>query len=302
MEKILDLHTHLDTLGELFSYRSKIQHHKYTLEDHLNGQAKYLLSVAIYVPASKGYDGLLKHIVDFKTKIAKYPDVKLIKNKQDLNSNFKIGVILHVESARVITKGREQINELADLGIKGIIPMHFVDNKIGNSCDDPLRRLKLKRNDHGLTEYGHQFIEECNKRNLWLDISHSSDQTALDILKLANNVMLSHVGIRDLVDKKRNQTINVMKKIQEKNGVIGLIPWEHLIGKRENDYKEQIQFAIGQGLENNLAIGSDFGAPIKTHRHSRGLNDLARIIKNIPEHKDQLLWDNGFEFFKRVLN
>lgn len=301
MEKIIDLHTHLETLGSVFTSRSLIQNHQFHLDGHIRANHKTILSVAMYVPLFAGFDGLIKLINDFRNQIEKTDSVKLILNKNDLESDFNVGIILHIESARVIENHRLQLPELFDLGVRGIIPMHFVNNKIGISSDDPRNILSFKYKDTGLSVYGKEFIKHCNKLGMWIDLSHSSDNTAEEIVELADNVMISHVGVRDLVDKKRNQSVKLMKKIASKKGVIGLIPWTHLIGDQMDSYENQFNFLHHQGLENHIAIGSDFGAPIKTSTHHRSVFDLARSINKFDENKNLYKWNNAFEFFKRVL-
>lgn len=301
MEKIIDLHTHLETLGPVLSLRSRWQNHLYSLKDHLSTENRYILSVAMYPSLFAKYTDLKKMIKRFKKSLEKFHDVKLLLNRADLKTNYQIGIILHVESARVIDRHTEQLPELYQLGVRGIIPLHFVDNKLGASADDPARRLGLKHLDKGLTSYGHSFIEHCNQLKMWVDLSHSSYQTSLDILELANHVMISHVGVKDLVFKERNQPIKIMQKVAAKDGVIGLIPWSHLIGTEQSSYIEQAKFVMAQNLQDSLCIGSDFGAPIKTHKFNNSLLSLASSLNELTTKNSGVKWNNAYNFFEKIL-
>ena len=301
MLKIADLHNHLDTLPFLFNLRNRLQGHKISLSDYLTHDSKVIISVAFYVTCFGSYSGLLRMIRELKYEIKMLGDnVKLLESKSDLESNFSLGLIFHVESARLIKNPKDQLPELFDNGVRGIIPLHFVDNHLGTSCDDILRRSGFKRSDFGLTQAGEDFVELCNELGIWLDLTHTTDQTASDLLESANEIMVSHIGVRDIKNLSRNKSIDFYKKIAKKNGVIGIIPWEHLIGSEKHHYQLQFKTLISEQLQNHICIGTDYGAPIKTHKDFKSAFDLGGEIKELPK-SDDLLWNNAFRFFKRAL-
>lgn len=241
-------------------------------------------------------------IKDFKNDLEKLGNrVQLITQQSDLDKDFNLGIILHIESARTLKNPLIQIQELYDLGIRGVIPMHFKDNHLGNSCDDLLRRTGFKRRDHGLTDIGERFIEKCNEMKIWLDLTHTSDQTALDILESANEVMVSHIGIRDLRKYDRNKTIHFYKKLVNKKGVIGITPWTHLIGKEKHQYLLNMKTLLSEGIEEAVCIGTDYGAPINTHKDFKSSLDLGHEINDQMIKPENILWNNAFNFFKRAL-
>ena len=302
MKKLIDLHHHLETLQEVFQFRSKVQHHLISLKGHIRDNHKTIISVAMYVQFYQSYDDLIDLIRNFRNEVIALEEVKLIETHEDLDDDFKLGIILHIESGRTFENVDEQIPEVFELGVRGIIPVHFHDNKIGVSCDAIKRRFWLDRKDPGLSEYGQHFVALCNKHHLWLDLAHCTDKTAQDILNFANHSMVSHVAIRDLVDWKRNFPIKFFKKLQEKQGVFGITPWQHLIGDKADAYQYQIQFALEHELENSLCIGSDFGAPIATHENYRSIFDLEKAVEDLdPQIAQKIKWNNAYQFLKRSL-
>ena len=297
MQRIVDLHTHLNTIHPIAQLRSKIQGHVFHLDKHIKNDYQIILSVAMYVMPYEQYGGLKKMILDFHQEIKRYgEDVILIRSQSDLKKSFKVGIILHVESGRTIKNYKEQIPELFDMGVRGVIPLHFIDNHLGASCDDPLRRLNIKVKDQGLTEKGIEFVEFCNQYSFWLDLSHTTDKTGEDILKVAKEIMVSHVGLRDLVPWKRNKDLNFLKKVVDKKGVIGLTPWCHLVGGGLNNYKTLIETFIENSCEQGICIGTDFGAPIKTAVEIKSIFDIAKFIPN-----QGFLNENALRFFHRAL-
>lgn len=297
MQKIIDLHTHLNTIHPIAQLRSKIQGHVFHLDQHIKTDYQVILSVAMYAMPYEQYGGLKQMILDFHKEIKGYgDDVILIQSQSDLNKAFKIGIILHVESARTIKKFNEQIPELFDLGVRGVIPVHFIDNHLGSSCDDPLRRLKFKTTDKGLSKLGYEFVDKCNQYNIWLDLPHTTDRTGDEILNESKEVMISHVGLRDLVPWNRNKDLNFLKKIIEKKGIIGLTPWCHLVGGELWHYQTLIDKMIENGCEEGICIGTDFGAPIKTAKEIKSIFDIAKFIPN-----QKFLNENALRFFYRAL-
>lgn len=302
MERIVDLHTHLELLQDIFSLRNKLQGHLYSLEGHIKENTKCLLGVALYVQVYQNYDDLILQIKTIKNEINKFgDDVRLITKKADLEGDYKVGIILHIESARILTNPKVQLPKLWEMGVRGITPLHFTDNHIGNSCDDPLRRVKIKKTDSGLTTQGVEFIKLMNELGMFVDLSHTMDTTADQILELANEVMVSHVSIRDNVPKLRNKSIDFLKKVAAKGGIFGLIPWQHLVGTDENGFQKSLETAIDYGLDHSACFGTDMGAPIKTHENIKSVFDLAAIADKYPEHAEKVKWENAYHFFERVL-
>jgi membrane dipeptidase len=301
MKQIVDIHHHIDTLQNFVLLRSKLQDHIYKLNDHITEDTQTILSVPVYAQAWQSYRDLISIIKNLKSRIDQTgSQVKLITTKSDLEGDYKLGIILHIESARLIKSPSEQLPELFDLGVRGIIPLHFIDNHLGQSYDDPRRRLGLRKKDTGLTDHGLKFIEHMNQHGMWVDVSHSTDQTGEDILNTANEVMASHIAIRDLTPKLRNKTIEFYKKLAEKKGIFGLQPWQHLIGNSEDAYFKHMNKAIEQGLEKSICIGTDLGAPIKTHHSIKSLYDCASVAEQF-EQAELIVSKNALTFFKRAL-
>jgi microsomal dipeptidase-like Zn-dependent dipeptidase len=303
VKKVIDLHTHLHLLGPALNFRSRMQGHMMDLENFIREDSKVILNVVLYVPFWKSYQDIFKLAERFKRDIAKYgSSVQFIYEKKDLESDFNVGIILTLESARVLTNPEVQVKELFDIGVRSIVPLHFVDNRLGNSCDDPLRRLGIKTKDEGLTELGNVFIDQCNKYKITVDISHTNDNTCEDILKKAQTVLYSHGALRDIVPKMRNKLSRTLKTVQNKGGVFGVIPWQHLIGKEYLNYKDQIIFCRDNGLMESVCIGTDFGAPIKSHQKLKGLFDLEELVrKELPDHSEDILWNNAYKYLKNSL-
>lgn len=297
MKQIIDLHTHLDTLNYALRLRGRQQNHFLQLQDHVVSERKTILSASIYVNFYRNYEFLKNMIINFKKQIASLGDeALLITQKSDLKKDFKLGIVLHIESARTIKQFENQLPELFDLGVRGVIPVHFVDNHLGSTCDDPFRRLNLKQQDLGITKEGERFVSLCNKLGIWIDLTHTTDVTGDDMLELADKVMVSHVGIRELNSLLRNKSLSFLKKVAQKQGVFGLSPWTHLIGAKTSAIEHHYQFAISNGLQQNICIGTDFGAPIGTSTNITSIFDIENLIGD-----ERFLYKNALGYLERSL-
>ncbi len=121
---------------------------------------------------------------------------KLIKeiNKSDniVYDNFKSiekGIeeekpvcFLAIEGADFLENKIERLNEIYNLGIRGLGLVHFSDNCIGKINTDIVSMvLKAKINEieetkGGLTDFGKDVIKEMNKLHMVIDLAHGSSE------------------------------------------------------------------------------------------------------------------------------
>lgn len=299
-EGYFDSHLHLDLLPNWMSARNRWQGHQYKLDYFKSLEKPVILNVAIYPFWKSGFDKLEQHISSFLKFIENQSQVRLLKSKADLNSLDGVNIVLHLESGRILSNPQKEIEILHNLGVRGIIPVHFLNNDFGFSCDDP-RNKSLKNKQFGVKEKGKELIAVCNKYQMWLDISHAETKTAEGIIQHADKVMASHVGLKEIVDSPRNISLLLAQKIAAKNGIIGLMPWTRLNGNSSENYLKAFQIAIDKNLENNLTIGTDFGAPLKTPHDIKSIQNIEQLLNlpNFPTSK--ILWENGLNWLNFAL-
>ena len=304
MKTIVDIHNHLDLLpGFIRLFNNKVYKHSndpnYLLDQARSRNNRVIISVAIYVspllaPPLKQVEEQVRHLQKF---VNTNDDVMFIKSADDLDKDFSMGLLLHLESARWLNGDLKKLNQLYDLGVRGIIPVHFVTSWFGGSGEDP-------RQADGITDSAKNFLHEMHRLGMWMDVSHMDEKTCKQSLEhYPGPVMASHIGLKEFRPPKRNISIQNAKTMFSKGGCYGLIAWTHLMGKTEAEFKQQIDYLIQEGHQDHLTIGTDLGAPIKTPSFIKNLFDYADFLeKNYPQLADKILAENAISFFKKALN
>lgn len=82
------------------------------------------------------------------------------------------------------------------------------------------RRADMER---GLTEKGREFVAEMERLGMVIDVSHLSDAGFYDVLRMTNKPFVaSHSNARAIDPWVRNMTDDMIRKLSERGGVIGI--------------------------------------------------------------------------------
>lgn len=75
----------------------------------------------------------------------------------------------------------------------------------------------------GLSDFGRQIVCEMNQLGMVIDVAHASDKSALQIIESSSHpVISSHTCCRSLCNIQRNLPDDLITKIADRGGVIGL--------------------------------------------------------------------------------
>lgn len=141
--------------------------------------------------------------------IATSPDQALKLHKQN-----KSVVFIGVENGYPIGKDITKVKRFYDRGARYITLCHTKNNDICTSSTDTA-------NEVGLSEFGRQVVIEMNRIGMMIDISHVSDQSFYDVIKLTRTpVIASHSCARSLCGNPRNLTDDMLRAVAGNNGVI----------------------------------------------------------------------------------
>ena len=133
-----------------------------------------------------------------------------------LKKEGKIAAFIGVENGYPIGKDISRIKQYYDLGARYITLAHTKNNDICDSSTDPAG----PEND-GLSPFGKEVVKEMNRLGMMVDISHISDKSFYDVLKVTKApVLASHSSCRALCGSPRNLTDDMLLALKENGGVI----------------------------------------------------------------------------------
>jgi membrane dipeptidase len=108
------------------------------------------------------------------------------------------------------------LKQYYDLGARYITLAHTKNNDICDSSTDP----DGAEND-GLSAFGMEVVKEMNRLGMMIDISHISDKSFFDVLRITNApVLASHSSCRALCGSPRNLSDDMLLALKENGGVI----------------------------------------------------------------------------------
>jgi membrane dipeptidase len=138
----------------------------------------------------------------------------------------KRAIYIGMENGYSVGNDLSLIKQYYDLGARYITLCHTRNNDICDSSTD-------KPEHHGLSKFGKQVVAEMNRLGMIVDVSHISDASCYDVLKLSKApVIASHSCARALCDHPRNLDNEMLKKLAENGGVIQVCVLSSYVKKR----------------------------------------------------------------------
>lgn len=241
-----------------------------------------------------------------KANTQRGPVVETARSYADFNrimAEGKIAVLLSVEGAHHLNGEVENVDRFYERGICHMIVPHLYPNEACENVDafpdlKALRKIgcfkKPVNLDSGLTPFGCEVVDRMMDLGMLVDMCHGTPRCREEILERARNhphkrpVVMSHVGVHELMPHPMNPTAKDIHDIAETGGVIGIIAMSHWLKHPEQRdgldvMLETVEYLIKYGGDDVVAFGSDFdgftGPPrdFKSPRDYEHLRQLLRI-------------------------
>lgn len=133
-----------------------------------------------------------------------------------LEKQGKRAIYIGMENGFPIGTDISRVREFYNRGVRYITLCHSLNNDI---CDSSSDRKGAEHN--GLSEFGREVVKEMNKYGMMIDVSHISDKSFYDVIKLSKApVIASHSSVRAIAHHNRNMTDDMIKALAAKGGVI----------------------------------------------------------------------------------
>jgi microsomal dipeptidase-like Zn-dependent dipeptidase len=176
-----------------------------------------------------------------------------------------IGAMLGIEGGHAIEGSLENLEKVYQAGVRMIGPTHFFDNEFGGSAHG--------ENNEGLTEFGKSAIRRMNELGIFIDLAHSSPAIVDDVLDLSTKpVIISHTGVRGVLDSQRNLSDEQIRKIADKGGIIGIAFFDGAVGSPElPNIIASIKYVRDLVGVRYVALGSDYDGSVSVPFDITGL-------------------------------
>jgi membrane dipeptidase len=155
--------------------------------------------------------------------LAHQREVVVIRTLADIDAAHRdgqIGLVFGLEAATPIENEIDRLDVLYGLGLRQIGIAYSDANALGAGLSETT--------DGGLTALGHRAVTRMNKLGLAIDLSHSGDQTSLDVCRHSDRpVFLTHAGARAVWEIARMKPDDVLRAVADTGGVIGMSAAPH---------------------------------------------------------------------------
>ncbi len=128
----------------------------------------------------------------------------------------KIAAFIGLENGYPMGMDISRVKQYYDLGARYITLCHTKNNDI---CDSSTDSNGAEHN--GLSDFGDDVVREMNRLGMMIDVSHISDLSFYDVLKLSKApVIASHSSCRALCESPRNLTDDMLLALKANGGVV----------------------------------------------------------------------------------
>ena len=178
---------------------------------------------SVYIPPSASKDGkallqTLEQIQLVHTMVKRYPDVfELARTADDvirIQKSGKVASLMGVEGGHCIEDSIENLRRLHALGAGYMTLTHSDTLAWADAATDDAKH-------GGLTPFGEEVVREMNRLGMLVDLSHVSDETMKDALRVTSApVIFSHSSARSIAGHPRNVPDDVLQLLKPNGGVV----------------------------------------------------------------------------------
>lgn len=244
---------------------------------------------SVYIPAtltnSSGVQAVIEQIDVVHRMIARYPETfELALTAADverIHRKGKIASLIGMEGGHSIGNSLAALRMTYKLGARYMTLTHTKNTDWADAAGDVAQH-------HGLTPFGVEIVHEMNRLGMLVDLSHVTDETMRDALKVTKApVIFSHSSARALCDHARNVPDDVLRLTAANGGVVMVCFMPGYLTERErvdlmafSAERERLQLQFG---EDTGKIEAGLAEWRKTHPEPQAasLADVANHVDHI---------------------
>lgn len=185
----------------------------------------------------------------------------------------------------------ELIEIFHQLGVRIAQLTYNVQNRVASGCWEP--------DELGVSKFfGRNVIEEMNRLGMVIDVSHCTEQTCFDAIEYSSRpIAVTHANPQEFVGmdielNRRNKSTELIRKLAETGGVIGLSNYPKIMKDGSNctldTFLDMMAWTVDLVGADTVGLGTDFydGWPesqIKWWRAGRWARESAIPIKGFSD-------------------
>lgn len=204
--------------------------------------------------------------------------------------------IFSVEGGAVLEEDLDRLEILKEDSIKMLTLTWNGENRIAGGS-------KSQKN---LTDFGKKVVTRLNELKMACDLSHLNNKSFYRAIELTEFPIATHSNCYEICKHPRNLTLEQIKLIAERNGVVGLTFYPPFLGENvfEGIYKN-IVLLLENSLESHISIGSDFdgGQMDKTLDNISKIPHLYAFLEEKGIKKavlDRVFFENAYNFIAKL--
>jgi membrane dipeptidase len=156
-------------------------------------------------------------------QIERHPqDLVLATSAADIRQakhDGKIAVLMGIEGGYAIEDSLYALRDFYRLGVRYMTLTHSTHDDWADSSG--MGAAPPKPRHHGLSPFGEDVVREMQRIGMLVDVSHVSDETVEDVLRVATApIIASHSSARALCDAPRNLSDDQLRAIAKNGGVV----------------------------------------------------------------------------------
>jgi len=251
--------------------------------------------MSIYIPSDyqKQPDmgmALADSLINMVNGIAQaHPDRFAVATSPDqVEANFKKGIIslpMGMENGAPVGHDLKNLAYLHQRGIRYITLTHGKDNQICDSSYDTTHTW------NGLSPFGREVVAEMNRLGIMVDISHVSDSTFYQAVRLSKvPVIASHSSCRKFTPGfERNMNDDMIRTLKTNGGVIQINFGSGFLDGQVSEYNNKKREELRQVLQDK---GLKYGTPeakAVIDEFQKANPSLYADVKTVANHIDHVV-------------
>lgn len=250
--------------------------------------------MSIYIPSRYQLQDdmgklLADSLIDMIVAIADSLPTKfaLANSPTEIEHNFSTGKIslpMGMENGAPIGKDINNVKYFFDRGIRYVTLTHGKDNQICDSSYDTLNTW------NGLSPFGEGVVKAMNEVGIMVDISHVSDSTFYDVLKITKAPLIaSHSSCRYFTPCfQRNMSDDMIKALGKNGGVIQINFGASFLDSTVRQNKVLID-SLGKILADKKLTSNDSAAQPIIDQFAKEHKALFSDVERVADHIDHVV-------------